>query len=240
MSFTWVAGACILAVASFVFGLTGFGIGLVSLSLLPFFIPPTTVVPLITIYGALFALIMTLQLRREVMLPHLLHLVLGTLLGTPIGVWVLNTFPPSLLKRCIGLILVAVVVIEWYGAYPAKLTGRYWGLGAGGLAGILGGAIGTPGPPVILYAVAQGWPPRVMKAMLQAFFLVNQSVIVANHWWAGLLTPAVTWLALVYAIPSAIGVTIGMCLFDRIDHVRFRRLMFFCLFVLGLAMFVLG
>ena len=37
MSCTWVVGAGILAVASFVFGLTGFGIGLVSLSLLPFF-----------------------------------------------------------------------------------------------------------------------------------------------------------------------------------------------------------
>jgi hypothetical protein len=50
VSFSWIAGVCILAVASFVFGLTGFGIGLMSLSLLPFFVPPTTVVPLITIF----------------------------------------------------------------------------------------------------------------------------------------------------------------------------------------------
>jgi uncharacterized protein len=162
------------------------------------------------------------------------------MLGAPVGVWVLEAFPPSLLKRLIGLILVGVVVIEWYGAYPEKLSGRYWGLCAGGLSGLLGGAIGTPGPPVILYAVAQGWSPRAMKAMLQAFFLVNQSVIVVNHWWAGLLTREVVWLACLYVVPSAIGVTAGICLFDRIHQARFRRLIFALLFVLGLVMCVRG
>ena len=102
MSFTWVAGACILAVASFVFGLTGFGIGLVSLALLPFFVPPATVVPLVTLYGAAFALVVTIQLRRDVMFPQLVSLLLGTILGTPMGVWVLETLPPSLLKRLIA------------------------------------------------------------------------------------------------------------------------------------------
>jgi uncharacterized protein len=240
VSFTWIAGACILAVAGFVFGLTGFGISLVSVSLLPFFVPLATVVPLITLYGAAFAFVMTIQLRRDVMFPQLVSLLIGTILGTPVGVWVLEAFPPSLLKRLIGLTLMGIVVIEWYGAYPEKLSGRHWGLCAGGLAGLLGGAIGTPGPPVILYAVAQGWSPRVMKAMLQAFFLVNQSVIVANHWWAGLLTREVVWLACLYAVPSAIGVTAGICLFDRIHQARFRRLTFALLFVLGLAMCVRG
>jgi uncharacterized membrane protein YfcA len=157
-----------------------------------------------------------------------------------VGVWVLEALPPSLLKRLIGLILMGVVVIEWYGAYLEKLSGRHWGLCAGGLAGLLGGAIGTPGPPVILYAAAQGWSPRNTKAMLQAFFLVNYSVIVVNHWWAGLLTREVAWLACLYVVPSAIGVTAGIHLFDRLHQVRFRRLMFALLFVLGLAMCVRG
>jgi uncharacterized membrane protein YfcA len=93
---------------------------------------------------------------------------------------------------------------------------------------------------VILYAVAQGWSPRAMKAMLQAFFLVNQSVIVVHHWWAGLLTREVVWLAWLYVVPSAIGVTAGIRLFDRIHQARFRRLMFALLFVLGLVMCVRG
>ena len=105
MSFTWVAGACILAVASFVFGLTGFGIGLVSLALLPFFVPPATVVPLVTLCVGCLRARDDRQLRRDVMFPQLVSLLLGTILGTPVGVWVLETLPPSSLKRLIGLIL---------------------------------------------------------------------------------------------------------------------------------------
>jgi uncharacterized protein len=178
-------------------------------------------VPLITLYGAAFALVMTIQLRRDVMFPQLVSLLIGTVLGTPVGVWVLEALSPSLLKRLIGLILMGIVVIEWYGAYPEKLSGRYWGLCAGSLAGLLGGAIGTPGPPVILYAAAQGWSPRNTKAMLQAFFLVNYSIIVVNHWWAGLLTREVAWLACLYVVPSAIGITAGIHLFDRMHQARF-------------------
>jgi uncharacterized membrane protein YfcA len=237
---TWIAGACTLAIASFVFGLTGFGIGLVALSILPFLMPPATVVPLITIFCGAFAGIMAFQLRRDIQWPQLTHLLLGTCLGTPLGVWVLDACPPTVLKRLIGAVLMAVVLIEWCGAYPAKLSGRYWGLAAGVLAGVLGGAIATPGPPVILYAVAQGWPPRLMKAMLQAFFLVNQAAILTNQWWVGLLTREVLWLACLYALPSTLGVVLGIWLFDRIDHVQFRRVLFVLLFVLGLALGVQG
>jgi uncharacterized membrane protein YfcA len=145
-----------------------------------------------------------------------------------------------MLKRLIGFVLIAIVVIEWCGAYPHKLSGRRWGMTAGVLAGLLGGAIGTPGPPVILYVVAQGWNPRAIKATLQAFFLVNQGVIFAGHWWAGLVTRDVVWLAVVYAIPAAAGFAFGMHLFNRVDQLLFRRLVFALLFVLGLVLGVRG
>lgn len=240
MLVTWIAGACTLAVASFVFGLTGFGIGLVALSVLPFLLPPVTVVPLMTIFCGAFACVMSFQLRHDIQWRQLRYLLLGTLLGTPLGVWVLDNCPPTLLKRFIGLVLVTVVLIEWFGAYPSRLSRRSWGLAAGLLAGILGGAIATPGPPVILYAVAQGWPPRLMKAMLQAFFLVNQAAILGQQWWVGLLNRDVLWLACLYALPATLGVFLGIYCFDRLDPLRFRRVVFSLLFVLGLVLCVRG
>jgi uncharacterized protein len=237
---TWMAGACVLAMASFVYGLTGFGIGLVALALLPFFIPPATVVPLVIVYGAAFALTMTIQLRREVALSHVADLLLGTMLGTPAGVWVLATLPATALKRLIGVMLLVLVLIEWCGAYPRHLSGRRWSIGAGVLSGLLGGAIATPGPPVILYVVAQGWQPRAIKATLQAFFFVSQAVILVGHWWAGLVTREVLWLALLYAIPASAGFALGTHLFNRVDQLLFRRLIFLLLFVLGALLEIKG
>ncbi len=240
MGAEYLLGALIMTLASFVYGLTGFGIGLVALSLLPFFMPPVTIVPLVTIYGAVFALVTTWQLRRDILFPHLRALLVGAVLGTPVGVWILSTCPPSLLRHVIGAILMSVAVLEWGGLYPRHLIGRRWSLGAGGLAGVLGGALGTPGPPVILYAVAQGWPPRLMKAMLQAFFFVHYSVILTNHWLVGLVTPEVIWLACLYAVPAAVGLALGDRLFAHINQPQFRRLLFAMLFVLGVLMHVRG
>ena len=240
MSLTWVAGAGILALASFVFGLVGFGLGLVALSLLTFMMPPARAVPLISLYSAILSLVMAIQLRRDIVFSHLVALLGGAFVGTPIGVWVLATLPASWLRRLIGLILMGVVIIEWRGLYPRKVAGRHWRVSAGVLAGLLGGAVGTPGPPIILYAAAQGWSPRAMKATLLGFFLANQMLTLVGQWWAGLLTAEVAWLALVFAPPAAVGVALGMHLFNYVDHARVRHLVFALLFVLGLTLCLRG
>jgi uncharacterized membrane protein YfcA len=240
VSLTWVAGAGILALASFVFGLAGFGLGLVALSLLPFLMPPTTAVPLVSMYSAAFALVMSIQLRHDIMFSHLAALLGGALVGTPVGVWVLASLPASWLRRLIGLTLMGVVIIEWRGLYPRKVSGRHWGVAAGVVSGLLGGAVGAPGPPVILYAAAQGWNPRAMKATLLGFFLANQMITLVGQWWAGLLTAQVAWLALVFAPPAMVGVALGMHLFNDVDHARVRHLVFALLFLLGLTLCIRG
>ncbi len=65
-------------------------------------------------------------------------------------------------------------------------------------------------------------------------------MILAGYWWAGLLTREVWRLAGLYAVPAIGGVAAGMALFDRIDPVRFRRLVFALLFVSGLVLLARG
>jgi hypothetical protein len=116
---------------------------------------------------------------------RLAALLSGAGVGTPVGVWGLATLPASWLRRLIGLILMGVVLIEWRDLYPRTVSGRSWCVAAGVFSGLLGGAIGTPGPPVMLYAAAQGWPPRAMTATLQGFFFATQLLILMSQWWAG-------------------------------------------------------
>jgi len=79
-----------------------------------------------------------------------------------------------------------------------------------------------------------------MKANLQAFFVVNQGVILAGYWWAGLLTSQVLSLAVTFAIPAFAGVLTGIALFGRIDAAFFRQIVFALLFVGGLILLVRG
>ena len=136
--------------------------------------------------------------------------------------------------------LLLIVAFEWIGLYPERLRGRGWGFGAGVAAGILGGAIGTPGPPVILYAAAQDWSPRTVKANIQAFLMIYQAVILIGYWWAGLLDREVWRLTWLFAAPAVIGLVAGMLLFNRLDRERFRRVVFAVLLVSGLVLLIRG
>jgi uncharacterized membrane protein YfcA len=240
LSVSWLVGAVVIAAASFVQGLAGFGIGLVSLAFLPFLMSPQHAIVLITLYAAVFIVIIFIPLRRDFTLHGMIELVAGTILATPVGIWLLTGLPPDLLKRLIGLVLLLIVALEWLGLYPERLRGRGWGFGSGVAAGILGGAIGTPGPPVILYAAAQDWSPRTVKANIQAFLIVNQAVILIGYWWAGLLDREVWRLSWLYAVPAVVGLAAGMLLFNRLDRARFRRVVFAVLFVSGLVLLIRG
>ena len=135
MTLPWAIGALVIFVASFVMGLAGFGIGLVALAFLPWVMSPVTAIVLLTIYALVFSLVVVVPLGREVSPRALVDLLIGSVVGTPLGVWVLATLPITALNRLIGIVLVVIVALEFRGALPTRLTGRLWGLVAGCLAG---------------------------------------------------------------------------------------------------------
>jgi uncharacterized membrane protein YfcA len=240
LNLAWLLGAVVILAAHFVFGLAGFGVGLVAMAFLPFIMSPAEAIVLMTVYAMIFAVVLFVPLRRDVTPGAIAGLVVGSLLGTPVGVWILAVASASMLNRLIGAMLVSVVALEFAGRLPRRLEGRGWGLAAGILAGLIGGAVGLPGPPTIIYATTQGWSPRTFKANLQAFFIVNQSVTVAGYWVAGLLTAEVMRLTASYFAPASIGIVVGMALFNHVDAVRFRRIVFALLLGAGLLLLVGG
>ena len=240
MSVDLLLAAVVIAGAFLVLGLAGFGNGLVALAFLPLVMSPVDAIVLLTLYTVLATIVIFIPLRADFRPAGLPALLLGSVLATPLGGWVLRALPASTLTRLIGLVLLAIVALEWLGVYPERLPGRGWALGAGAAAGLLGAAVGTPGPPVVLYTASQGWSPRTIKANLQAFFLVNQAVIMIDYWWEGLLTPQVWRYTGLFLVPAALGLVLGMALFTRVDQRRFRRIVFAILFASGLLLVVRG
>jgi uncharacterized protein len=240
VTLAWVASALVIFLASFVMGLTGFGIALVAMAFLPWLMSPVTAIVVLTVYAFVFSIVVVIQLRRDLTPRALVDLFIGTVAGTPIGVWALASLPVTALNRLIGLVLVVVVALEFRGAMPRHLGGRAWRFATGFLSGVIGGAVGTPGPPVIVYVTTQGWSPHTMKANTMGFFVINQGVILAGYWWMGLLTREVATVAAAFALPALAGVGAGVALFGRLDPVRFRRIVFALLLVSGVLLLVRG
>jgi uncharacterized protein len=210
------------------------------MAFLPWLMSSITAVVILTVYAFVFLAMLVLQLRRDIHAAAIADLLAGTALGIPIGVWALAALPASALNRVLGVVLLAVVALEMRGRLGARLQGRGWALAAGFVAGITGGAVGTPGPPVVVYAASQDWNARALKANVSAFLLVNQAVTLAAYWWIGLVTREVLVLSAGYAAPGLAGACAGMLLFGRISVTRFRQVVFALLFVSGALLLVGG
>ena len=129
MTAEWVAAALVIALANFVLGLVGFGNGLVAMALLPFLMSPVTAIAVLTIYTVALSTAIFVPLRRHVRPRPVLDMLAGTVLGVPVGVWVLRVFPISTLNRLIGATLVLIVLLDWAGLHPKRLAGRGWSAG---------------------------------------------------------------------------------------------------------------
>jgi uncharacterized protein len=113
LSLAWAAAALVVFLASFVMGLTGFGIALVAMAFLPYLMEPAAAVVLLTIYAFVFSVVVVaVQLRRDLAPRSLVDLVVGSLVGTAPGVWLLASIDASSLNRLIGAVLVVVVLLE--------------------------------------------------------------------------------------------------------------------------------
>ena len=140
-----------VALAGSVQGTVGFGFGIVAMSTLPLWMDVKEAVPLVAALGLLVNIAMTWNLRAHLTWSRLAPLILGGVIGVPIGVTLFVSLNPDLLLIGLGMALIGVAIQQKRTA-PGEGTGLTpaWGGVAGLASGVLGGAFNTGGPPVVL------------------------------------------------------------------------------------------
>jgi hypothetical protein len=153
---------------------TGLGFSLVCA---PFLIAAEGALPgvrLVNVLALLGNLVLLVRLRREVRWREGLRVLApAAIVAVPAGL-AARRLDPSLLTVLAGLTSLAAVA--------AVATGRRYRLGAvtaGGLAGAGNVLAGVGGPAVAAYALGDGWPPRQVRASLQAVFAALNVVSIA-------------------------------------------------------------
>jgi uncharacterized membrane protein YfcA len=216
----------------------GFGDALVAMPLLALVIPLREATPLMAMVAPVLSLGLLAREWRHLDLRSSLRLVLSTVAGIPLGLFVLARAD----ERPVDLVLAAVIVL--FAAYSLvrpgllRLKTDKSAVAFGFAAGILGGAYNTNGPPVVLYGALRGWPPEAFRATLQGYFLPTGLAILAGQGIAGLWTrPVVT--AFVASLPGAVlAVVIGSALARRIPAAKFSRYVYLLMLALGLVLLI--
>jgi uncharacterized membrane protein YfcA len=160
------------------------------------------------------------QADRRVMLP----IGGAAVLATPLGAFILLTADQDLLRRFIGgFVLVFGLLLSsgwrYHGSRPLPLN-----LGIGTVAGLLKGATGISGPPVILYLLAGPEEAKRHRANLILFFATISVISIIPPALGGLMGWAVVAKLVILLPVLLLCVPIGARLFHVIPEGWYRRL----------------
>lgn len=233
------AAACaVVLLAGAVRGFSGFGTGLMIMPPLALlYDPPTAVVT-----AAIVDLPAVVQLlpdairhaERRVAVP----LGLAAAATIPAGVWLLVTVEPDLIRRTAAvaiLVFVAALASGWRWRGRASMPAT---LGVGASAGLLGGATGLTGPPVILYFVAGPWAATAARGNILGYFTIVATTQVAVLAIAGVIDMERLLRAAALTPLYLGGIWIGTRLFRLAPERFFRRVAFVLLTGIALVALV--
>ena len=228
-----VAVIAILFLATLIRSAFGFGEALIAVPLLALLIPVEIAAPTAALVSITVAAVVIVQDWSEVDRPAAVRLVVATLGGIPVGLLLLTRAPEPLVLGGLAAIIIgfAIFSLRRHATQLLRDDRCAWLFGAA--AGILGGAYGMNGPPLVVYGTLRGWSPTQFRATLQGYFLPASTVGMAGYWLAGLWTPPVTRYYLLSLPAVAVAIVAGRMLNRRMAPHRFFRVIYIGLIVVG-------
>ena len=208
-------------IATLIRATLGFGEALIAVPLLAFALPVEVAAPIATLISITVAAAVTARDWRQMHMRSAVTLVLTSLIGIPIGLLVLRRVPEPIVKGVLGALVAAFAAFALVNRHPRQLTDDRYAWLFGVSSGVLGGAYGMNGPPLVVYGTLRGWTPERFRATLQGYFLPASMMGMIGYWTAGLWTPDVTRYYLLSLPGVIVAIALGHILTRRIDARRF-------------------
>lgn len=228
----------ILFVATLVRSTFGFGESLIAVPLLLFFLPIEVAVPLSVLISILIAGFVVVQDRKEIHFHSAKWLIFFAVLGIPIGLYLLIYGNETWVKAALGVLIITYAIYALVTKSHLKIKGspKLWLFFCGFLSGILGGAYGLNGPPLVIYGNLQGWSAKKFRATLQAYFLPASIIGMLGYWYKGLWSEMVTHYFLI-SLPVVIpAILLGRYFNERIKDKAFLKYIYVGLILIGLLL----
>lgn len=228
----------VATLAGFIQGVSGFAFALVATSLWAWMIEPQVLAPTVIMASLLGQLTSLSSIKTMPSVERTTPFLIGGAIGVPGGVLLLPLLDATAFRISIGVMLIIYcsVMLGIRELPVVRGGGKSADGGIGLLAGVLGGATGVPGPPVILWCALRGWDKASQRATFQTFFIGLQLLILGFYVAAGLVNARSLQLILVAALPIMISSWIGSKVFRRFTDRDFQKVIFGLLLISGLAL----
>lgn len=229
----------IVFVATLVRSTFGFGESLIAVPLLSFIIPIEVAVPLSVLISIFVAAVVVVQDRKQIHFYSAKWLILFALLGIPIGLFILVRGNESLIKACLGalIVLYSLYSLVSKSKFRLEADSKIGLFICGFLSGVLGGAYGLNGPPLIIYGNLRNWSAKHFRATLQAYFLPASMMGMLGYWYQGLWIYTVSYYFLISLSVAIPAVFLGRYFNSQLKERKFINYVHIGLICIGALLF---
>ena len=210
--------------AALVSGLAGFAFSAIAGGAILHWSPANETVPLLLACSITTQLVSIIGLWRLMQWRRCATLLIGGLVGIPLGAALLQTLDARIFAVVFGGFLVCYSA--WLLLKPSLVVRSDHPVVTAlvGLAGgVLGGAIAFPGAIPTVWCNLRGLPKESQRGTVQPFILVMQLATLIYFSRAGMIAHGLTSEFLECAPAALAGTGVGLCLFHRINDQAFRR-----------------
>ncbi len=223
----------IILLASLVQGLAGFGFSQFALPLLLLIMPTQELIPIMVVLSLFLNLFLVYELRKYVQLKRIWPLMLGGVLGIPVGTYLLLIADTSIMKLLIGIIIIIFGLALLFEIRKTVKNEKLAMAPIGFAGGILNGSVSMSGPPLIIFFSNQEMGKQVFRANLIAFFMFINLATLPVFLFAGLLTTQAITISGILLPGMVLGAFIGSRMALKIDEARFKKLTMILILIMG-------
>jgi uncharacterized protein len=150
-------------------------------------------------------------------------MLLGSLIGVPIGAWALTQMDGLAVRWMIVALIVPMLALlmsgwRYRGTPTVALTAT-----VGAIAGFFNGVAQVGGPPIVLYWLRDTTAARIVRANIIVYFAAASVLTTISYLIGGVLTTAVIGLAVLTGPAFGFGLWLGSHMFGLASEETFRR-----------------
>ena len=183
-----LVSSALIFLAAVVRGFSGFGFSLLAITAISLFMPAREIVPSIFLLEVAASLNLIPSIWREIDWRGIAFLLAGYVVALPLGAWALANVPAPPMQVALGIFVIVTAIMMLKGFRLEKTPGPLATTATGAASGLLNGAFGTGGPPVVLFYFSTPAAAAVGRASVIAFFFMTDTLGLIGQAYSGIIT----------------------------------------------------
>ena len=221
-------------IASIIRGFNGFGFSATCISGFSFILPAIEIIPIILILEVLISIFMIPYIRNKIDWNLIIKILIGIIVGSPIGLFLLKYLPPELTHLIICLVIIFFAILLMTGYSNQKINNNYAKISTGFIAGTINGFSLLGGMPVALFLLVTKIQPAIIRGSLAALFFLTDTYAFVLSFFAGIVDITAIYRTVPLIIVLPIGVYIGDKFFVKSKEKTYRKVVFYFLIFISI------